>query len=122
MLDYSTLPIEVINKIINYTDVIVFRNGKYIDRLKKDDSRYDIIKKRKLPIWIGTNRFVFYFKFFNGFKTRGFAIEHDYNIRTNQHLLYKRELIKLDNGSIQDESQTNYIIDSNGVCRINVYY
>ena len=33
--NFRNLPDEIIHIIINYTDVIVYRYGKYINRLKK---------------------------------------------------------------------------------------
>jgi hypothetical protein len=52
----NKLPIELVNKIINYTDVVSFRNGKYIDRISKTDERYEKLKKIPRPIRIGTNK------------------------------------------------------------------
>ena len=42
MVDFSQLPIELINIIINYTDVVVYRNGKYLNRIQKNDKRYGL--------------------------------------------------------------------------------
>jgi hypothetical protein len=47
---FSTLPDELISTIINYTDVIVYRHGKYINRLNKHDNRYYLINKISIPI------------------------------------------------------------------------
>jgi hypothetical protein len=32
---FKNLPDELIHMIINYTDVVVYRHGKYINRIKK---------------------------------------------------------------------------------------
>jgi hypothetical protein len=58
MINYFDLPIEIINKIINYTDVVVFRNGKYINRINKNDYRYKIANKKKEPVWLGKNKWI----------------------------------------------------------------
>lgn len=50
---FKYLPDELIHIIINYTDVIVYRHGKYINRIKKNDDRYFILKKIQIPIYIG---------------------------------------------------------------------
>jgi hypothetical protein len=41
---FAKLPLDVVNKIINYTDVIVFRHGKYLNRINKEkDNRYKLL-------------------------------------------------------------------------------
>lgn len=50
---FKTLHDEIIHIIINYTGVITYRNGKFINRLKKDDSRFILVKKIPIPILIG---------------------------------------------------------------------
>ena len=49
MVDFSQLPIELINIIINYTDVVVYRNGKYLNRIQKNDKRSPI--RRQFNRW-----------------------------------------------------------------------
>lgn len=51
---FKYLPDELIHIIINYTDVIVYRHGKYINRLNKDDKRYNLINSVPRPIKIGS--------------------------------------------------------------------
>lgn len=119
MVDYSNLPIEIINIIINYTNIVVYRNGKYINRINKLDSRYNIIEKRKKPIWFGNNRFMFYFRLS---MTRGFAIEHYIVPNPKLHFLHKRDMVKNDNGSIQYENEKHYVFDLQGECRQIVHY
>jgi hypothetical protein len=121
MIDFSKLPIELINIIINYTDIVVYRNRKYLNRIPKDDKRYNIIKTRKLPICIGNNRCIFYFRFYTNSDKRVLEIEHKYNPNNNYHYLIKREIIKHDYGSII-ENQTDYIFDLQGKCRKIVNY
>ena len=53
---FKYLPDELIHIIINYTDVIVYRHGKYINRLNKDDKRYDLISSIPRPIKIGSHK------------------------------------------------------------------
>ena len=53
---FKFLPEVLIHIIINYTDVIVYRHGKYINRIKKNDYRYNLIRNVPRPIYIGLNR------------------------------------------------------------------
>lgn len=44
------LPIEIKNKIINYTNVVTFFKGKYYNKIPLNDERYKMLKKViKLP-------------------------------------------------------------------------
>jgi len=122
MVDFSQLPIELINIIINYTDVVVYRNGKYLNRIQKNDKRYDVIKKRQLPVWFGPNRRIFYFRFFNNIDKRILAMEHTYNPNNKRHFLSKKDIIKHDDGSLMVKDQTQYIFDLQGECRELIDY
>lgn len=53
---FKELPDELIHIIINYTDVIVYRHGKYINRIKKNDYRYNLLSRVPRPIYIGIHR------------------------------------------------------------------
>lgn len=47
---WHSLPIEIVNKIINYTGVVTFFKGKYYNRIPKSDPRYAMLKETiKLP-------------------------------------------------------------------------
>jgi hypothetical protein len=49
-MNLINLPIEIKNKIINYTNVVTFYKGKYYNKIPKSDERYEILKKViKLP-------------------------------------------------------------------------
>lgn len=41
---FSRLPDVLIQVIISYSDAIQFRNGKYIDRIDKNDFRYNLLR------------------------------------------------------------------------------
>lgn len=49
------LPAVLIHKIIHYTDVIVYRHGKYINRIDKNDERYRILQTIPKPIKVYKN-------------------------------------------------------------------
>ena len=40
---FSKLPSDMIINIIGYNDVISYRNGKYINKIKKDDDRRNLL-------------------------------------------------------------------------------
>ena len=42
----NKLPEDVVNIIKLYTNELVIRNGKYINRIKKNDYRYEILKNK----------------------------------------------------------------------------
>lgn len=122
MVDFSKLPDELIQIIINYTGIVVFRHGKYLDRISKDDYRYNIINRRRLPIWFGQTRWTFYFKFYDNIDKRAIAMEHEHDKNNNHHYLTQRECIKYDDGSISTKTQARYIFDLNGECRKIINY
>jgi hypothetical protein len=55
---FKNLPDELIHNIVNYTDVVVYRRGKYINRLRKQDKRYKMLMNIPLPMKIGSHRFL----------------------------------------------------------------
>jgi hypothetical protein len=56
-LPINDLPIELINKIINYTNVVTFYNGKYYNRIMKNDKRYTMLESIiKTPHTVDTPR------------------------------------------------------------------
>ena len=55
---FKHLPDEIIHQIINYTDVVVYRNGKYINRINMKDKRYKLLETVPRPIKIGQSRFL----------------------------------------------------------------
>lgn len=53
---FKYLPDELIHIIINYTDVLVYRHGKYINRLNKADERYNLLTRIPRPITHGLHK------------------------------------------------------------------
>jgi hypothetical protein len=72
------LPIELVNKIINYTDIVAFRNGKYIDRIPKSDERYKKLEKIPKPMRIGPHKIIFNLINYSLNKPVGYLIEYLY--------------------------------------------
>lgn len=44
------LPTDILHHILEYDDSIVFRNGKYMNRISKDDVRYSLLKSIPMPV------------------------------------------------------------------------
>lgn len=55
---FKYLPQDLVPHIVEYTGKIIYRNGKYINRLQKNDIRYKILLKIPKPIKVGLNRFL----------------------------------------------------------------
>ena len=53
---FKNLPVVIVHKIFGYTDIIVYRNGKYMNRTKKNDSKYSILYRIPRPIKVGPNK------------------------------------------------------------------
>jgi hypothetical protein len=49
---FKYLPDEILQIIINYTNIVVYRNGKYINRLNKNDNRIYLVNNIPRPIFI----------------------------------------------------------------------
>jgi hypothetical protein len=72
--NFAYLPEILIHKIINYTDVLSYRNGKYIDRINKKDNRYNLLQKIPRPIYVGKNKILFRLINYN---MAGYLIEYE---------------------------------------------
>jgi hypothetical protein len=80
---YSQLPHVLINKIINYTNVITYRDGKYIDKISKNDERYKLLEKISRPIKVGNKKVLLKLINYSNYEPRGYFIEYifDNNIK-----------------------------------------
>lgn len=110
--EFKNLPNEIIQTIINYTDVIVYRYGKYINRLNKTDYRCDLLKRIPRPIYMGYYRILL--RLLNNNNESGYFLEYyicDYVVRINV-----RFFIKENNGLNKNyniKSNNTYIFDVN---------
>ena len=80
---YSQLPDVLINKIINYTNVITYRYGKYINKISKKDERYKLLDKIPRPIKVGNKKVLLRLMNYSHYETHGYFIEYifDNNIK-----------------------------------------
>ena len=114
---FSNLPIELINKIINYTNVIVYRYGKYMNRIKKDDYRIMKIFAIPRPIKISSNKYSIYLCNKTCAEWKGYTLSYyiKNNIITNYYLVVEFIIRKNDDFDYYYECKKNekYIFDSN---------
>jgi hypothetical protein len=86
---FKSLPEVLIHKIIHYTDIIVYRNGKYINRIIKNDLRYDILKKIPKPVYVGHHKILLRLM---GPDLSGYFLEYDIRsifIKLNIRFFYR---------------------------------
>jgi len=119
---FSRLPIEIINIIINYTNVVVFRHGKYIDRIKTDDERYEIISNR-IPPRVATNnlqkvRFVFE----KETETKYYILEQRYDTRDKRWYLRVKTIRNLHDDIVRITNVEHYMYSNFGTCNKVLFY
>ena len=73
---YSQLPDELIHKIINYTNVITYRYGKYINKISKNDERYKLLDKIPRPIKVGNKKVLVKLMNYSHYELYGYFIEY----------------------------------------------
>lgn len=71
---FKNLPVVIVHKIFGYTDIIVYRNGKYMNRTKKNDSKYSILYRIPRPIKVGPNKVLL--KLMSFYYNQGYFIEY----------------------------------------------
>lgn len=108
---FKYLPDELIHIIINYTDVIVYRHGKYINRLNKTDNRYNLVYSVPRPIFIGSYKILLRL---TDIDYKGYFISYDIsekNIKVNIRF-FNRELDGFDK-YYEIKSNDSYLFDAN---------
>ena len=80
---FKFLPDVLKNKIINYTNVITYRDGKYIDKISKNDERYKLLEKISRPIKVGNKKVLLKLMNYSNYEPHGYFIEYifDSNIK-----------------------------------------
>lgn len=101
--NWSNLPVELINKIINYTGVITFYKGKYYNKIQKDDPRYAMLMSIRNPMCIDKCKTIIHLQKHIGesYNTPRFKLFY-FDIKNNageimKHMLY---IIKHGHGNI----------------------
>lgn len=103
---FGNLPTVVINKILTYTNVIKYRNGKYIDTIPPEDIRYKLLSKTLKPIRFSNSDKYFTFDLinkktldWNGYLLTYFLPNNTNNTNNNNcHLLNIQRLTRVNNG------------------------
>ena len=114
MVDFSILPNEIIHKILDYSNIVVYRYGKYMNRFDKLDSRYNMISNIPKPIWLGHHRYMIKPVIKNLIETKYLLYINIYNTNNNHSYLTTKTVIKYDDGCLETIDQKHYIFDLQG--------
>lgn len=117
---FNNLPDELIHIIINYTNVVVYRHGKYINRLNKHDNRYNLVNSIPQPIL--TDRYKVLLRL-EDTNCKGYFLNYDTSdnfLTVNVKFLY-RERDGFDK-YYNIKSNTTYLFDANNKWRKIVDY
>jgi len=109
---FQNIPSDILNKILEYTDVLRFRTGKYINRITENDNRINIIKKIPRPLKINTNTYSINLKA-QGRQVTKVALNYTFTKNNNvEHmLLYVTDYHVGSNG--MQYTKKNYVFDIN---------
>ncbi len=116
---FGYLPDEIIHQIINYTDVVVYRHGKYINRINKDDNRYKLLKKIPRPIKIGQSRFLI--KLLNT-NREGYFLEYVISMYIKLNIKFVSYEVDGFDRYLETKSFFQYIYDINNNWSQIIYY
>ena len=117
---FKNLPDEIIHIIVNYTDVVVYRHGKYINRFTKNDNRYTLLNKIPRPIFIGRRKVLLRLTNCN---LIGYFIEYDIhdNISKMNIRFFHREIDGFDK-YFDIRTNDTYIFDANNKWSKQIHY
>jgi hypothetical protein len=119
---FKNLPDELIHHIINYTDVVVYRHGKYINRLIKNDQRYKVLMSIPIPIKIGSNRIMLKLINCKQSNKSGYFIEYifGFSIKINiKFVTYEKDCV---DRYREVKTFTRYVFDANSNWSRIIYY
>jgi len=80
------LPLDILHHILEYSGIIIYRHGKYMNRLSNDDKRYILLSTIKKPIRITENRYMLWLRKHRN-DTFVVVLEYLYNIEEQTHYL-----------------------------------
>jgi len=86
---FNKLPCHLIHIIINYTDVLVVRNGKYMNRITNNDYRYELLEgiPRPREIFSGITDFIITINLINKKKPECYILTFGLINNANIHVL-----------------------------------
>lgn len=105
---FSYLQSDIVNMIIKYLDVIAYRNGKYIDRINKQDNRYIMLLRVPRPIKVSNNQ---YYLGLREYPRLGIKFSLTYIINENNVSIYTTHY-KIENKGMIYRSQRQTYINS----------
>jgi hypothetical protein len=109
---FSKLPDVLLQQIINYTDIIVYRHGKYINRLTKDDVRYKLLSKIPKPLKLGSRLILLKLVTYKSDNPIGYFIMYKFESVSSIKISIKF-FKKINTGVYVEKSYTTYIQDMN---------
>ncbi len=119
---FKNLPDELIHHIINYTDVVVYRHGKYINRINKEDERYKLLRNIPKPIRLGLYKYLLRLVNKKEENKPGYFIEYiiGFSIKVNIKFV-TREKDGFDR-YFEIKSYIQYVFDANNNWSQIIYY
>ena len=109
---FSKLPDVLLQQIINYTDIIVYRHGKYINRLTKDDVRYKLLSKIPKPLKLGSRLILLKLVNYKPDNPIGYFIMYKF-VSVSSIKISIKFFKKINTGVYVEKSYTTYIQDMN---------
>ena len=109
---FSKLPDVLLQQIINYTDIIVYRHGKYINRLTKDDVRYKLLSKIPKPLKLGSRLILLKLVNYKSDNPIGYFIMYKF-VSVSSIKISIKIFKKINTGVYVEKSYTTYIQDMN---------
>lgn len=121
IVDFSKLPNELIHMILNYTGKVIYRYGKYMNRLQSDDYRYSIVSLRKEAQLTTEYLQKVRFTINSLVSTKYMIIEQSFNEIIGKWYLKHKIILKTDD-ILQVSKVDTYIYDNLGICNKTVTY
>jgi len=121
IVDFSKLPNELIHMILNYTGKVIYRYGKYMNRLQSDDYRYSIVSLRKEAQLTTEYLQKVRFTINTLVSTKYMIIEQSFNEIIGKWYLKYKIILKTDD-ILQVSKVDTYIYDNLGICNKTVTY
>jgi hypothetical protein len=111
---FSKLPEEIIHKIINYTNVVTYRYGKYIDKIHQKDKRYILLDEIERPVKISNSKIVLKLINYLYSEPHGYYIEYTFGNLIKINIKFVRLELYYFDKILAIKSNGKFITDING--------